>query len=530
MATGPSFTPPSFSKLNSAQLRHLLTLLERAKDRDLAANPLRFVRHPSLGVLPLRLWAKQREFRGLYQRVHKVAGWDGPNRAGKSLAAAVIIVENLIGIPYEQWADLETLPDLPPGPPRHWGCVTIHKEKSREAQQRYIAERIPGHWLACKPWNARTGFGGSGGKLVLRNGSTVDFLSDLQREQSMESYAWHGLWLDEAVDEWVFQRGIARLVDTGGKTMITSVAEKPWIYRVLRQRRLSIESNTPAGPELVDTISDSTMLDNELMNRAEIDRAIELWGGADSREARMRVYGQYVHLEGVVFPEYTEEPGGHLAPAIDCAPADWTKYEGLDPGYAVPFAVLFVGIDKAGVVHWYDEIYVKGKTPAEVAALIKDKRQKHKYAQPARPAVIDSAADQARHWGQTREPWRKQLERAGIVTEPCKKYPGSVDAGEQLLRAYLVDRRLVVHANCEWARYNLQNYRWADTPAAVGEFTGDRERRVDAHNHLIDAGRYVLETNPRYIPPAAQAAPRGSFADDLQRAAAAKAARLKRKW
>ncbi len=27
----------------------------------------------------------------------------------------MIIVENLIGIPYEQWADLETLPDLPPG-------------------------------------------------------------------------------------------------------------------------------------------------------------------------------------------------------------------------------------------------------------------------------------------------------------------------------------------------------------------------------------------------------------------------------
>ena len=504
--------------------------LNRAKEHDLTLNPLAFTRHPDRGILPLRLWKKQREFRDLVRRVRKVAGWDGPNRAGKSMAASVVIIELLTGLPYEAWATLDRLPDVPPGPPRYVGCITISKDKSRDGQQKYLAERIPAKWLASKGWHPKTGFGTSGPKLVLTNGSVVDFLSDLQRDVSLEAFAWHLLWIDEAVDEWVFHRGIARLADTGGKALITAVAEKAWIYRVLRQRRMSLESLEPLPADFVDTIADSTMMDNELMSAEKLDGTIQAWGGLDTREARMRVLGQYVHLEGVVFPEYSEGPGGHLGPPIDIAPQAWTKYEGADPGYALPFAWSFMGVDQAGWLHIYDEIYIRNKTPAEIAALVKAKRRQHNYTEPQQPTTIDSAADAAKYWGQARKPVSRQLLEAGIRTVPCLKYAGSVDAGEQVLRAWLKSGKVVVHANCEWTRHNLFNYRYADVPTGVGEFTGDRERKVDAHNHLIDAIRYRLEAGVQWAPLAARAAAPGSFADDLRKQALAKQAARRERW
>lgn len=484
-------------------------------------------------MVPLQLWKKQAAFRKLYKRVQKIAGWDGPNRAGKSIAAAVIIVEDLIGIPYEDWATTPwELPKRPPGPPRHWGCITVSKGKSREAQQRYIAERIPRHWMACKPWTERTGFGTVNPKLVLTNGSTVEFFSDDQDEQNLEAAAWHGFWCDEAVAEWSFKRAIARLVDTGGKIMITAVSEAAWIYRVLRMRRMTVEDLKPAPPEFVDAIIDSTMFDNELLSEEEIERAARGYGGIESNESRMRIFGEYTHLEGVIFGEYRDEsePAGHLCPPVSVMPLRWTPYEVADPGIKNPFAWGFIGVDERGHKHLIAEIYVRGKTGAQVAELVKAKRRALGYSEPQVPAIIDPAADAAKHWGVAVKSMRAQLLEAGIRTVKGKTYGGSVDAQEQLIRAELINRTLHLATDCEWWRFEFQNYKWDDPDDETGEYLGDKEKRVDAHNHLIKALGYGLEHGLRWVRPTARAAPKGSAAAVLQQEARDEAAKRGKPW
>src|SRR3990172_661903 len=77
---------------SAAEVRALATL-EAELSRRLTANPLRLLRHPRLGVIPLRPFRKQLEFFERFYRVRKIMGWVGPNRPGKSVAAAMLCVE-----------------------------------------------------------------------------------------------------------------------------------------------------------------------------------------------------------------------------------------------------------------------------------------------------------------------------------------------------------------------------------------------------------------------------------------------------
>lgn len=518
--------------LTPQQQSALLAELTRSLERDLRLNPLRFVRHPKRGIVSLRPFTKQWEFIRLYRRVSKVAGWDGPNRAGKSMAAAMIVTELLSGLPIEAWPQTpRDLSDLALGPPRRYGCITISKEKSRDGQQKALAERIPVAWLDCKPWSERTGFGSDKPVLVLRNQSTVHFLSDLQRHQSLESYEWHGAWIDEAVQPWVYDRVIGRLVDAGGKLQITCVAEAAWIYRVLRMRVMRVDALEPVSTDVVDSISDSTMFDNELIDPEDIQRSIDLWGGENSKDTRMRVYGQYVHLQGAVFGDYDDlrhvEPtelvprgeGRHL----------WTIYEVLDPGYANPFAVAFVGVDQNGRRHVFDEIYERGLIVSQVAARIMEIRRKHGYERPYR-AVIDSAANAAKHYGVDIVSIRRQLLECGIQTAAAEKGAGSLDAGLQRIRALLQRDLIRVQQHCKWMRFEMMNYRYPEPNQETGEYTGDREKPIDAHNHLIDALRYGEELGLTYVPHPDPIPPANTVARDLYEAKQAKARKRERVW
>lgn len=502
--------------------------LEAADERDLVRNPLKLIRHPRLGIIPLSPWPKQWEFIRRYRAVQKVMGWDGPNRAGKSAAASMVILQDLTGWPIEGWPELPVdLSHTPLGPPRHWGCITISKEKSRDGQQKFLAERIPTSILDCKPWTEKTGFGSQAPTLVLTNGSTVNFLSDLQRHQSLEAFAWHGAWIDEAIDDWAYKRIIARLVDTGGKLIITAVAEKAWIYRVLRLRLMTLESDEPVPQAVVDTVGDSTMRDNPTLTEQEIANAVRLWGGAGSREARMRVEGQYVHLEGLVFSEDYDDLG--CIEPTEPPPASWTRYEWYDPGYHNPFAVLFAATDPGGTVHIYDEIYVREHVVPQVAGLVMDKRRQYDYREPMR-AKIDAAADQARDWGRAKVSIRQELAAHGIYPTPADNSPGSLDAGLQLIRKYLRAGRLKIQAHCRWTRFEFMNHRYRDPDESTGEFLGDKERPVDAHNHAISCLRYGLADGPSWVPPAEASPPPGSPLADLARIRREKAARRQRPW
>ena len=515
-------TPKSFITSADSSLSRLslddLEITLRAMDEELAArlkaNPLRLIRHPTQGIIPLRLFKKQLEFVERFERVQKLMGWVGPNRVGKSLVASSICVSTATGWPISSWCNLPwDLRGVPMGPPVAIGCITVSKGKSIDGQQKYLAERIPDWMLTSRPWNKRTGFGGSNCSITLRNGSTFDFLSDLQRDQQFEAFSWKLVWIDEAVDEWVMERIYSRLVDFGGKAIITALLEKAWLDRLLNLRLPSSDSNVPAPPGLIDNLSESTMFDNELLARQSIQETIALLGGAESRQARMRVWGQNVMREGLVFDTY--DPLLHELPALEVVPANWTKWEGADPGYANPFGWLFIAIDPGGVVHVVRELYEKRSLVPDMAAKVKKMRKAIGYAEPVRPAIIDPAADEEHEWGKKKVSVRRELNECGIVTLPGEAGPGSVDAGNQLIRAYLAAGKLKIHANCQWMKFEFHNYREGPRDKATGEYLNDKEKVIDAHNHLIAALRYFFTAMPHYVPPSAVPSQQHSWNADL---------------
>lgn len=494
------------------ELEARLKAYDALLERHLAANPLRYIRHARLGVIPLKWWAKQREFFEKFTRCGKICAWVGPNRPGKSTAAAALVAAQILGWPATSWPELPEDLAVGLGPPARVGCVTVSKEKSRDGQQRVIADFIPRRFLAGPRWNPRTGLGGEAPKLVLTNGSTVDFLSDLQRGQSFEEFTWHLCWIDEAVDEWVKDRVVARLVDAGGKLIITAVGELAWLNRLARMHLLASDSVEPAPQGFIEAVTDSTMRDNELITEQEIASAVTLYGGPGSRQARMRVEGLDTLAEGLVLERFDSrfnvEPDGPV-------PRTWTRYEYADPGYDNPFGWGFLAADPEGRFHILDEIYVRRLHPAEVAALVKSKRNELGYAEPYIPAVIDPAADEDRHWGRSKVSVRMELAEHGVQTVPGKKSAGSVQRREQTIDALFHNRRLFVRQKCVWHLFEIANYRKGDPDPHTGEFLADREKRIQAHNHLIDGLGYLIEEKPIYVPQLAVAAPEGSAAADL---------------
>lgn len=505
--------------MSDGELTALNHRLQKRKEALLAQNPLRLIRHPIHGIIPLRLFKKQAEFFDRYRKVTRVMGWDGPNRGGKTFAASFAVTEFVTGWPVESWQDTPwDLTQLAMGPPRSVGCVTISKEKSIEGQQRYIWERIPKCLLDKESgrWNQKTGLGTNNPKIVLKNKSTINFLSDLSRKEQLEQFQWDLAWIDEAVDEWVFKFLIPRLTDTNGKMIITSVASKEWIHRVLRLRMIERDQQVPAPPGLIDTIDDSTMFDNELIPQSHIENSILMMGGKDSREARMRVFGQYIHLEGVVFKEYDDI--GMISPTLSPFALRTRKaptiYEGADPGYSNPFAWVFIAVWEDLTWEIFDEIYAVEMVPSEIAAMVKAKRHLHGYAAPYMPTRIDQAADESKHWGRKKVSVRQELLQAGIVTTPAPKGKGSIDAGEQIIREKMKRQELRIQRHCRKLRWEFTAYRWADKDAGTEQFIGDREKRVDANNHLIDALRYAITANLLWHPAPARKPPRGSVAYD----------------
>jgi hypothetical protein len=457
--------------------------------------------HPRLGVVRLHPYPKQQEFLDYAEEPEaKVIGWDGPNRVGKTVAAAMSIVSMAVGIPVEEWPDLpdETPASLMSTRRTQQGCVTVSREKSRDVQQAAIAELLPSHWIAGRQWTKKTGFGVTTPKVVLRNGSSIDFMSDLQRHQTLEGFRWHKAWIDEAIDEWVYERLIARLIDTAGKMLITAIPEKAWLHRVLRMRLLTRESNEPAPAELIRVIEESSMFDNEGLDLREIKKAIKMWGGLDSKMTRMRVLGQYTHLEGA------------------------------DPGYDNPFAWLFMAIDPSGFKHLIDEIYVRRMLVPDLANLIKERRTRLGYSEP-QWTVIDPAAKQKKFWGRTVISIRQTLMECGISTVEADNSPGSRDAGYERIRQEFSADRLGVGKDLKWTRFELLHHRHQDVDVETGEHLG-RDKYVDAHNHLIAALRYMLAMRPTWIPVTMKAAAPGTVAADLQRFERERVRRGKSVW
>lgn len=482
--------------------------------------------------------------RGQLPTRKKLMGFMAGNRAGKSEWATRIAIGTLLSL---NPAHLHTLPqnprDWPLGPPRLFWALMPTFERSRDTQQRYFWDRLPRCLMQRGAvWNPKNGFHGY--VLPLINGSRIVFKTAQQELNTYEGDPIHGFWADEAMPLPYLQAAMVRCVDYRGFGLWTAWPSQMEMQEVFIERKLSRDGEQLRETE-VGYVS-AGMADNVFLHPDEI-KMIEMT--SDPGEIAGRVYGRFDFRQGLVYPEYNDAL--HMRDqSVPCPiPADWLRYELIDPGWANPCAVNFAAVLPDGTHCIYDEIYVQHHTVAEIAALIMGRRWKwsgrltpmeaEQYermvlarkviagdtlaGQAADAAMLRSIMeDYRRRCGGDCAPFEVQIDEAarqkkqgaaadelsqfaemGIRARACENKPK--EQQRKLLRDALrpLDGRVRIWIAwpCQKTRWEFRNHGMKPVKPELREYTGDREIVIDTSNHALSNIERWLATKPVWRPP-----------------------------
>jgi hypothetical protein len=159
----------------------------------------------------------------------------------------------------------------------------------------------------------------------------------------------------------------------------------------------------------------------------------------------------------------------------------WTFYRSVDFGATDPDAVPFMGVDKDGVIHIFDEIYISNLYTSEFANLIKQKSA-HRYFT---ASYGDSAAKQSIMDLSTYGIYLIPVKKNAAVTETSNK--NWIIAGIDRVHQLLKENKIIVHPRCKGTIKEFMSYSWRKD--RLGEAVNLPE---DKNNHLMDAIRYFV--------------------------------------
>jgi hypothetical protein len=228
--------------------------------------------------------------------------------------------------------------------------------------------------------------------------------------------------------------------------------------------------------------------DNPYLDAAYFQRLDEIPDPA--RKAAMRD-GDWDQFAGQMFTEYRYDR--HTLDPIPL-PAEWVRYNGVDWGFANPWAVLWGAVDEDGRVWVYRELYATQVGEADQAKRILE-------AEADGERVLARWADDAM-WA-TRgdaKPIADVYAENGVHLTPAGKGPGSRVAGWQRWHSYLKDGPACPHhRSLGWTAcpkihiFRTCKFLLSELPALPHAVTGNVEDSdPKAVDHALDAGRYLL--------------------------------------
>jgi phage terminase large subunit-like protein len=172
----------------------------------------------------------------------------------------------------------------------------------------------------------------------------------MSQDQDLDKFAGssrHFIHFDEECPKSVWQECLARLVDTDGDWWMsqTPVQGMEWIFD---------DVYIPAKEGTKDIgIVEASMEDNPTLSQAAIDRYME---SLSEEERLIRKNGQYIHLGGSVFPEFS--PITHCIPRGQFKPTSRHRIiRTMDSGYTNPTVWLWMAVDEDGTIVVFKEHY-----------------------------------------------------------------------------------------------------------------------------------------------------------------------------
>lgn len=214
-----------------------------------------------------------------------------------------------------------------------------------------------------------------------------------------------------------------------------------------------------------------TSYDNPLIKKENLDKERERLTPEYFEQEYMAEFAKFV---GLIYTEFDNKV--HVQDfEVD---ESWSFYRAIDFGVNDPNAVPFMGVDKDGVIHIYDELYIGDLHTSELAELIKQKSA-HRYFI---ATYADSAGKQS----------RLDLGEFGVYTVPVKKNTGEgqrewLQATIREVHQLLRDNKIIVHPRCKGVIKEFMSYSWKKD--RLGDAVNIPE---DKNNHLMDAIRYFV--------------------------------------
>jgi phage terminase large subunit len=214
-----------------------------------------------------------------------------------------------------------------------------------------------------------------------------------------------------------------------------------------------------------------TSYDNPLIPKENLDKEKEKLVPEFFQQEYMAEFAKFV---GLIYTGFDSDV--HIQEfEVD---ENWSFYRAIDFGATDPNAVPFIGVNRDGVIHIFDEIYMNGIFTSEFAELIKQKSA-HRY-------FIATYADSA---GKQQ---MMDLGTYGVYCIPVKKNTGEgnrnwIVAGIDRVHQLLKDQKIIVHPRCKGVIKEFMSYSWRKD--RLGEAVNLPE---DTNNHLMDAIRYFV--------------------------------------
>jgi hypothetical protein len=335
--------------------------------------------------------------------------------------------------------------------------------------------------------------------LTFKDGSTWDFLT-----YNMELNAWAGGDLDRITfdeepkgrhGEDIHEESVGRLADRDGhfRYTLTPVEGIGWLYYLL-----SDEHGDPRKDDEVFVIR-GAIDHNPHVSEKGRKQAIKEWERKDPMRVEARRWGRWVHLEGLIFPEFRrlpEEEGGHICP--DRPPPDGASIlavfdPGIDEDHPFALSLGFIDPEDKGLEIFHTH-RLYGQTANEMADHYHETLAVFGIPRGRPRRLIDpSARNRAPATGRSMQ-W--VLQRLGIVTRPGQndRMISYSEIKYRLKTHHQITHRplLRIQASCDGDLGDeMVNYRWKKPRTRTDNEPTNKPEPIKIKDDLIDTVRYM---------------------------------------
>jgi phage terminase large subunit-like protein len=424
----------------------------------------------------------------------KVFAIRGGNRSGKTEIGAFITVAWALGKEYFRgepaWELVKDLP-IPEHASNIWvvglDFTTLRDVIWRE-KLRYGRVHPP---LLPRDPQIVTKVNDSDFQVFFSNGSVITGKSADSGREKFQGASVDLIWIDEEVEEDVYDECYQRTSDCKGKILLTltplsdiaSGARHPWVYDLYEK----VLKHAVTDVKFVSL----SVFDNPYVADEEKEKLRAKWAG--HFEERARLYGEFIQRSGLVYNMW--DPKAHLVKPGYIS-RDWFRVVCIDPAATGTTAALWCAVDPHGNLTFYREYYEKDLIVSDHAKNILVRNA----GDPVDVWLIDPKWGSQRNnethksgaqlYRENRIPVRlavvgedyglkASMEYLSATTNPTTRHP----------RAYLF-------SDLENFKHEIEHYTWAFF--GKGENKGlSKDKPTKRNDHLMNAFQYICAMRPR---------------------------------